>query len=127
MVHHSNRHKLYRVCGETLSAAGRVSYGASSGRGLLKRVFGVEVEHDNAEIHPPKYCHRCRGVVYHATKKGGTDAHIHVVIFQWSPHSPAGCNICMKRAMLSWSTHTQTHTHTHKTSPVTLLRMSAEG
>ena len=80
--HHSNLHKLCRVCGEILSAAGRVRYLTSSERDLPKRVFCVEVERDNAEIHPSKYCHRRRGVVYHATKKGGTDGRISVVTAQ---------------------------------------------
>ena len=41
--------KLRRICGETLSAPGRVSYSTSSLKGILKKVFGEEIE--GTQIH----------------------------------------------------------------------------
>ena len=90
--HQSNLNKLCRICGGALSAGGRVSYSTSSGKGILEKVFGISVEHDNPKVHPPKYCHRCHGVIYHATKK---EQEHNRVVFQWHAHSGEDCTICI--------------------------------
>ena len=70
-THNEALAKLCRVCGQLLSAAGRSTYCTKNNQSLLKSVFGIESEHDDPQVHPQRYCHRCRGVTYHTAKKEG--------------------------------------------------------
>ena len=67
---HSGLHKLCGVCGESLNRKGRVSYSVIGSSSVLLKVFGVDVTHDDHQVHPAKYCHGCRNIMYHAAKKG---------------------------------------------------------
>ena len=91
--HSEHLYKLCRVCGYSLSGAGKVSYSAKAGRELLNTVFGVDVSKDEVGVHPEKYCHKCRGVIYHYTKKKGIYK-TNREVFQWSPHTGEDCTIC---------------------------------
>ena len=92
-THHSNLHKLCRICGDPLRAGGRNSYRTKNSQSILKTAFGVDVDHDDPHVHPESYCHRCRGVTYHAAKKGELFRH-HREVFQLSEHSQGQCSIC---------------------------------
>lgn len=90
---HSGLHKLCRVCGESLNRKGRVSYTASASTSVILKVFGVDVAQDDPQVHPARYCHGCRNVMYHSTKKGET-YRPQVKIFQWSSHVEGCCPVC---------------------------------
>jgi len=57
-----NERFYIRVCGEHVSAAGRVSYWTWNSKVILKTVFSIDVEHDDPLVHPSKYCHIAAGV-----------------------------------------------------------------
>ena len=92
-THNEGLAKLCRVCGQLLSAAGKSTHCTKNSQSLLKSTFGIEVEHDDLQVHPERYCHRCRGVTYHRARKEGLYRH-HTEVFQWSAHTEESCRIC---------------------------------
>ena len=80
------------MCGEALNRSA-CSYPTSKSQSILQRAFGLEIENDDPQIHPPRYCHRCRGVTYHTLKKGPLYRHRRQ-IFKWTKHAEKECEVC---------------------------------
>ena len=64
----SDEHKTYladlcRICGEKLAKSKgfkEASYLCSSNVQFLQENFGISIEKDVEEVHPPRFCKKCR-------------------------------------------------------------------
>lgn len=68
---HSNALKtLCRVCGYNLKKGRKATkqYQCVDSQLILQDAFGININEDNPDLHPPKYCHPCRNVAYFKQK-----------------------------------------------------------
>lgn len=85
----SDEHKTYladlcQICGEKLAKSKgfkEASYLCSSNVQFLQENFGISVEKDVKEVHPPRFCKKCRLT------------NTRSLVF-WEPHQEVGCKTC---------------------------------
>jgi len=85
----SDEHKtylaeLFRICGEKLAKSKgfkEASYLCSSNVQFLQENFSVSVEKDVEEVHPPRFCKKCRLT------------NTRSLVF-WEPHQEVECKTC---------------------------------
>ena len=56
-AHNEASAMLCRICDHLLRAAGGSTYCTKNSQSLLKAVFGIDIEHDDPQVHPARYCH----------------------------------------------------------------------
>ena len=94
--------KLCRVCGGSLSKAGRTQYMCSSHSDDMFKVFSVDVSHDIPAVHPQSFCHRCKNAIYFTKEaekpkgKAPQSYKHHISVYSgWAEHSGVSCDVCI--------------------------------
>ena len=84
-----------RVCGRKLSKSkGRsTSYSTIDHQEVLLACFGVDVSHDDTELHPPKFCNCCYATAkQHMRRSSSMIPHRHSIVpMNWTPHTRNSC------------------------------------
>lgn len=101
--HQRHLRSLCRVCAGKL---GRVSYsctdcateqGSSTSHSkLLRLCLGCNIELDDPQIHPPRFCNSCYLSMKRVreSKENGTVNRTSLKLFEWSMHQVEGCTTC---------------------------------
>ena len=99
-VHVNKVQERCRVCGRLLVAPrdkkARQSYQCTEFSADLNLVFGIDTHNDAVNIHPLKFCYRCKQVMDRSIVAQCQHSHytVSTIPYEWKKHTAEECQVC---------------------------------
>ena len=99
-VHVNKVQERCRVCGRLLVAPrdkkARQSYQCTEFSADLHSVFGIDTHNDAVNIHPLKFCYRCKQVMDGSILAQCQHSHytVSIIPYEWKKHTAEECQVC---------------------------------
>ena len=100
LVHVNKVQERCRVCGRLLVAPrdkkARQSYQCTEFSADLHSVFGIDTHNDAVNIHPLKFCYRCKQVMDRSILAQCQHSHytVSTISYEWKKHTAEECQVC---------------------------------
>ena len=91
---------LCRVCGQLLckgKSTSRTGYLCKDSSTSLQTIFSIDIREDILSVHPDRYCHSCRNIIYFTRQAAKEDKEYIPNMpkpVHWEAHTEPNCGVC---------------------------------
>ena len=95
MDHNRALGNLCRVCGKlVMPKSAKVKHLCSGYTSQLMKVFSVDIQRDDPDVHPTHFCHPCQLVIHKCLTVGKEYRHKTTSFGDWCEHIEGSCSVC---------------------------------